>query len=153
MRENEHIFEFDDVRIEPSEFRAWKADVELAMEPKTFHVLLFLLENRGRLIEKTELLDAVWHDTFVTENAMTREIAKLRRALGDGPKEPKYIKTIHTRGYCFVAEVRESSGGENRRKRPPAGNGKPLTGARLAAACGLLALFAIIALAWWGFVR
>jgi DNA-binding winged helix-turn-helix (wHTH) protein len=61
-------------------------------------VLLFLIENQGRLIEKSELLDAVWQDTHVTENALTREIAQLRRLLGDDPKAPRYIQTVHTRG-------------------------------------------------------
>lgn len=103
--ENHNIFEFGDVRVEPSNFKIWKAGAELALEPKTFQVLLFLLENRGRLIEKNELLDAAWKDTFVTENAMTREIAKLRKALGDDSKTPKYIQTVHTQGYRFIAEV------------------------------------------------
>ncbi|MEO8071805.1 MAG: winged helix-turn-helix domain-containing protein [Acidobacteriota bacterium] len=107
MDKNHNIFEFGDVRVEPSKFKIWKAGAELALEPKTFQVLLFLLENRGRLVEKNELLDAVWQDTFVTENAMTREIAKLRKALGDDAKETKYIQTVHTRGYRFIAEVRE----------------------------------------------
>ncbi|MBA4124927.1 MAG: PD40 domain-containing protein [Acidobacteria bacterium] len=108
--ENHNVFEFDDVRVEPSKFKIWKAGAELALEPKTFQVLLFLLENRGRLIEKNELLDAVWKDTFVTENAMTREIAKLRKALGDDSKTPKYIQTVHTQGYRFIAEVTETDG-------------------------------------------
>lgn len=108
--ENHNIFEFGDVRVEPSKFKIWKVGAELALEPKTFQVLLFLLENRGRLIEKNELLDAVWKDTFVTENAMTREIAKLRKALGDDSKTPKYIQTVHTQGYRFIAEVTETDG-------------------------------------------
>lgn len=100
-------FRFDDVRIAPRAFRVWKAGHELALEPKAFKVLLYLIENRGRLVEKSELLDAVWKDTYVTENAMTREIAKLRKALGDDPKEARYIQTVHTRGYRFIAEVSE----------------------------------------------
>lgn len=104
---NHYIFQFDDVRVEPSNFKIWKGGAELAVEPKTFQVLLFLLENRERLIEKNELLDAVWKDTFVTENAMTREIGKLRRALGDDPKTAKYIQTVHTQGYRFIAETQE----------------------------------------------
>ncbi len=106
---NHNIFEFDDVRVKPSEFKIWKADRELSLEPKTYQVLLFLLENRGRLIEKNELLDAVWKDTFVTENAMTREIAKLRKILGDDPKTPRYIQTVHTQGYRFIAETEETN--------------------------------------------
>lgn len=116
---NHSIFEFDDVRVEPSKFKIWKAREELVLEPKTFQVLIFLLENRGRLIEKNELLEAVWKDTFVTENAMTREIAKLRKALADDPKTPKYIQTVHTQGYRFIAEVGEMNPTSEKKNESP----------------------------------
>ncbi len=100
-------FRFDDVRVEPQNFKVFKNNHEIQLEPKAFKLFLFLIENRGRLVEKNELLDAVWKDTFVTENALTREIAKLRKALGDDSKTPKYIQTVHTQGYRFIAEVSE----------------------------------------------
>lgn len=105
--ENDIIFSFGDVRVAPADFKIWKGDDELGLEPKAFQVLVYLLRNRGRLVEKSELLDGVWKDTFVTENALTREIAKLRKALGDDPKDARYIQTVHTRGYRLVAEVIE----------------------------------------------
>ena len=113
-------FQFDDVRVAPCAFKVWKAGRELALEPKTFNVLIYLIEHRERLVEKGELLDAVWKDTHVTENAMTREIAKLRKVLGDDPKGAKYIQTIHTRGYRFIAEVMEVSGARENGDEPPA---------------------------------
>ena len=76
------VFLFDDIQVEPGTFGVLKAGAEVQIEPKTFNVLLFLIENRGRLIEKDELLDALWKDTHVTENALTREIARLRKVLG-----------------------------------------------------------------------
>jgi DNA-binding winged helix-turn-helix (wHTH) protein/tetratricopeptide (TPR) repeat protein len=103
-------FLFDDVRVEPSTFRAFKAGQVIQLEPKTLRLLLFLIENRGRLIEKEEILDAIWPGTHVTENALTGEIGKLRKTLGDDPKAPKYIQTVHTRGYRFVAELAEANG-------------------------------------------
>jgi Tol biopolymer transport system component/DNA-binding winged helix-turn-helix (wHTH) protein len=112
--------QFDDVRVAPCAFKVWKAGRELALEPKTFNVLLYLIENRGRVIEKSELLETVWKDTFVTENAMTREIAKLRKALGDDPKEARYIQTVHTRGYRFIAEVVEIDGAKENGDKTPA---------------------------------
>ena len=120
MIEKSSIFAFDNVRVEPCAFKVWKDGSEVPLEPKTFSVLLFLMENRGRLVEKTELLDAVWKDTFVTENAMTREIAKLRKMLGDDPKEARYIQTVHTRGYRFIAEVTEIDGTRASEAEPPA---------------------------------
>jgi len=104
------IFLFDDVRVEPQTFKILKAGSAVPLEPKAFNVLLFLIENRGRLIEKGELLDAIWKETNVTENALTREITKLRKTLGDDPKAAKYIQTVHTRGYRFIAEVEVKNG-------------------------------------------
>jgi len=104
-------FEFDDVLVDLPNARAWKAQKSLAIEPKAFRLLVYLLENRGRLVEKDELLSAVWADTFVTENALTRSIAQLRKALGDTKGQAKYIETAPTRGYRFIAPVtvRENS--------------------------------------------
>ena len=94
---NSSVFLFDDIRVEPNTFRAFKAGQLVQLEPKALRLLLFLIENRDRLIEKEEILDAIWSGTHVTENALTREIGKLRKILGDDPKAPKYIQTVHTR--------------------------------------------------------
>src|SRR2546427_3763008 len=107
---NSSVFLFDDVRVEPGTFQAFKAGSAIQLEPKALRLLLFLIENRGRLIEKEEILDAIWNGANVTENALTREIGKLRKILGDDPKAPKYIQTVHTRGYRFIAEMAEANG-------------------------------------------
>ena len=83
------IYEFDDVRVDPAAFRVTKGGEPVPLEPKAFEVLLFLLENPGRLVEKRELLERVWPDAVVTESAMTRVIADLRRALGDAAREAR----------------------------------------------------------------
>ncbi len=107
MDDKSLIYQFDDVHVDLEKFEVVKAESRVRIEPKAFEVLVFLIENRGRLVEKKELLDAVWKDAFVTENAMTRIIAQLRKALGDDSKEAKYIETVPTRGYRFIAEVKE----------------------------------------------
>ena len=99
------ILQFDDFCVEPHTFKVFKAGVPLELEPKTFLLLSYLIENRHRLVEKREILDAIWKDVAVTENALTREIGKLRKSLGDDAKAAKYIQTIHTRGYRFIAPV------------------------------------------------
>src|SRR5688500_20317530 len=70
-------------------------------------VLHYLVENRGRLVSKEELIQAVWGETFVTDNALTRVIAQLRKALGDSAKQARYIETVPTQGYRFIAAVEE----------------------------------------------
>ena len=107
---NSAAFFFDDVRVEPATFQAFKAGNAIQLEPKALSLLLFLIENRGRLIEKEEILDTVWKGTHVTENALAREIGKLRKTLRDDPKASRYIQTVHTRGYRFIAEVKSGNG-------------------------------------------
>ena len=107
---NSSAFSFDDIRVEPATFRAFKAGQQIQLEPKALRLLLFLIENRDRAVEKEEILNTIWSGTYVTENALTREIAKLRKLLGDDPKAPKYIQTVHTLGYRFIAELDEKAG-------------------------------------------
>ena len=105
-------FLFDDIRVEPATFRVFKAGQAIQLEPKALKLLLFLIENRDRAVGKEEILNTVWNGTYVTENALTREIGKLRKLLGDDPKAPKYIETVHTLGYRFIAELDDASSEE-----------------------------------------
>jgi DNA-binding winged helix-turn-helix (wHTH) protein/tetratricopeptide (TPR) repeat protein len=77
----------------------------VAMEPQVFDVLAHLVCNRERVVPKTELLDEVWGDRFVSESALTSRIKFARRAVGDTGRDQRAIKTIHGRGYRFVAGV------------------------------------------------
>jgi adenylate cyclase len=99
------IYRFEDVLVDPDTFRVSKSGSAVPLEPKAFQVLVYLIANRGRVVDKSEILDAVWKESFVTQNAMTRVIARLRKALGDDPKQPRFIKTVQTRGYLFMPEV------------------------------------------------
>lgn len=75
------------------------------LEPKVFRLLIFLIENRHRVVTKDELVAEVWDGVAVTDSALTRSVVKLRRALGDDAKQPRYIGTIPTVGYRFLAEL------------------------------------------------
>src|SRR3954470_6070019 len=101
------IYEFDSFRVDPSAFRLLNDGSAVSIEPKALQLLVFLIENRGRLLEKQPILDAVWRDLSVTENALTREIAILRRTLSDDTRQPRFIETVPTRGYRFIANIRE----------------------------------------------
>jgi TolB-like protein/DNA-binding winged helix-turn-helix (wHTH) protein/Tfp pilus assembly protein PilF len=107
MTVNSVIFRFDNVTIESGEYRVLIDGESVTLEPKAFQVLVFLLERRGRLVPKDEILDSVWKDSFVTPNALTRTVAQIRRALGDGSRNSRYIETVPTRGYRFIANVEE----------------------------------------------
>jgi DNA-binding winged helix-turn-helix (wHTH) protein/Tfp pilus assembly protein PilF len=82
-----------------------RGDEELRLKPKAFDTLVHLVEQRGRLVRKQELLDVIWKDVYVTENALVQAIADVRQALGDSPSEPRFIKTVPRRGYMFIAPV------------------------------------------------
>ncbi|MFI5068418.1 MAG: winged helix-turn-helix domain-containing protein, partial [Streptosporangiales bacterium] len=106
MSRSRCVYRFDDVQVRTDLFRVEKSGQALPLEPKAIRVLVFLLENRDRAVSKDELLQAVWQDTFVTDNALTRVIAQLRKTLGDNAREARYIETVATLGYRFAAEVR-----------------------------------------------
>src|SRR5580658_807357 len=79
----------------------------LALPPKALEVLLFLIDNRGRVIEKSEFMQAVWPDSFVEEGNLSQNIFLLRKTLGDGQEGQRYILTVPGVGYRFVPEVIE----------------------------------------------
>ena len=104
----ECVFRFGDVEVREREFRLIKAGEVIPVEPKAFRVLLFLLHNPQKLITKEELLNAVWGETAVSENSLSRSIALLRRLLGEDSHEPRFIETVSTVGYRFVYPVEAS---------------------------------------------
>src|SRR3954454_18956712 len=99
------VFSFGDVEVREREFLLLKAGKAMPVEPKAFRVLLFLLRNPGKLVTKDEIFAAVWNDSFVSDNSLTRSVATLRRLLGDDAREPRYIATVQTVGYRFLCEV------------------------------------------------
>src|ERR1700723_510723 len=116
------VFLFDDVEVREREFSLTKAGKVLSIEPKAFRTLLFLLHNPQKLITKDELLHAIWGDTAVTEGSLTRCIWLLRSVLGDDIRSPRYLETLPTAGYRFVAPVEErvESNGSECAPPPPA---------------------------------
>lgn len=101
-----HIYEFGPFRLNPAEQQLLRDGREIHLEPKLFDLLLLLVRESGRLIEKAELFERIWPGTHVEEIALHRNIHDLRDALGDSARKPRYITTVPTRGYRFVAEVR-----------------------------------------------
>ena len=79
--------------------------VLIPLTPKVFTLLLTFLGDPGTLLTKDALLDAVWPNVTVEENSLTHAIAKLRKALGDGIHEHRFIVTVPGQGYRFVATV------------------------------------------------
>jgi predicted ATPase/DNA-binding winged helix-turn-helix (wHTH) protein len=93
------------VRIEAENEWAWCGARRLPLTPRAFAVLRHLVEHRGRLITKEELLTAVWRDAIVSDAALASGIRDLRKALGDSSHAPRYIQTVHRRGFRFIGPV------------------------------------------------
>ena len=98
-------YHFGNFVIDQNAWQLSHQDQAVHLEPTVLKLLIFLVENRDRMVLKRELLDTVWGDTFVSESALSKAVARLRKALGDDPHRPKYIETVHSLGYRFIAEV------------------------------------------------
>jgi Tol biopolymer transport system component/DNA-binding winged helix-turn-helix (wHTH) protein len=98
--------QFDTVTMDFEKLEIRKDGEVVEIEPRSFRVLAYLARNANRVVTKEELLQEVWSGAFVTDNALTRVIAQLRKALGDDARQARYIETVPTVGYKFVAEVR-----------------------------------------------
>jgi DNA-binding winged helix-turn-helix (wHTH) protein/TolB-like protein/Tfp pilus assembly protein PilF len=102
-----HFYEFADFRLDVTERVLWRDSETVALTPKVFDTLLFLVQNSGHILTKDELMQTLWPDSFVEESSLTQNISLLRRALGQNASESLFIETIPKRGYRFVSEVRE----------------------------------------------
>jgi len=96
---------FGRFRLDPPNERLWQGEQAVALRPKAFAVLKHLVERRGQLVTKQQLLDAVWPETFVTDAVLKDSIRQLREALGDEAAAPRYIETAHRRGYRFIGQL------------------------------------------------
>src|SRR6266852_6341108 len=92
----------------------------LNLTPKLLDLLFHLLDHSATLVTKEALLEALWPDANVTENALAQAMSELRQALGDDSASPTFIKTVARRGYRFIAPVTRAAGGEHPRTRTAA---------------------------------
>jgi DNA-binding winged helix-turn-helix (wHTH) protein len=83
----------------------------IRIEPRALALLCYLVEHRDRVVSKKELLDTVWDGGFVTEAALTTGLRTVRLAIGDTGRRQGFIRTVHGRGYQFVAATTESPTG------------------------------------------
>ena len=102
------VYRFGPFTLDAARRRLSRDGEAVLVPPKALDVLQVLLENRGRTVEKDDLMGRVWPDTIVEEANLTQSVFMLRRALGDEPSDPRYISTVARRGYRFVASASET---------------------------------------------
>ncbi len=98
-------FEFGPFRLDPAERTLLRDGAPVPLLPKSFDALLVLVRNGGRLLDKDFLLAEIWPDTHVEENNLAHAISDIRKALGEGPKDQRYVVTVPRRGYRFTAGI------------------------------------------------
>jgi TolB-like protein/DNA-binding winged helix-turn-helix (wHTH) protein len=101
------VYRFDDFLVDPKTWRLSRGGQDIHLEPVVLKLLIYLIENRERLVTRHELMDTVWGDTVISESALTKAVARLRKALGDDSATHRYLETVRSRGYRFIADVEE----------------------------------------------
>ena len=98
---------FGPFRLDTIVHQLFREDQPIVLSPKVFDLLLVLIANRHRVVEKADLLKQVWPDSFASDDSLIQAVSVVRRALGDDSANAEYIATIPKRGYRFIAPVLE----------------------------------------------
>jgi DNA-binding winged helix-turn-helix (wHTH) protein len=101
------MIEFPPYRLDLQAGRLWRGSQPIPLRPKAWALLCYLAERPGVLVRKDELHAAVWDDTVVSDDTLTRTLGELRQALGDNAQSPRIIETVHRRGFRFVGRSRQ----------------------------------------------
>ncbi|HEY8559169.1 MAG TPA: winged helix-turn-helix domain-containing protein [Pyrinomonadaceae bacterium] len=146
------VYEFGSFRLDPAQFVLLREGCVVPLTPKVFETLKILVENRGQIVEKDELLQKIWSDTIVEEASLAKNISVLRKVLSENGSGKSYIETVPKRGYRFTAPVRDAEI-ETAAEAPtetPAAPPQALTKKRFVWAAAFLLAFSILVFAgYW----
>ena len=106
------VYRFESFTVDVTRRRIFRDGEPIALTSKSLDTLLYLIRHQGTTVSKTDLMNAVWDDAVVEENNLTQQVSALRRALGERPRDHRFIVTVPGRGYCFVAEVSRGAAGD-----------------------------------------
>ncbi len=103
------VFQFNQITLDTDQYRLCRSGSPIAVEPQAFDLLVYLVENRDRVVTRDELLEKLWKGKVVTDAALGVTLKSARKSVGDSGHTQSIIKTIHGRGYQFIADVKEST--------------------------------------------
>src|SRR5689334_18137943 len=109
MKQRQTSYEFGPYLLDIAERQLLRSGIPLPLAPKVFDTLVVLVENYGKLLSKDALMCTLWPDSFVEEATLARNVSDLRKALGEGSGNDKYIETVPKVGYRFVSQVKSSA--------------------------------------------
>jgi TolB-like protein len=98
-------YQFDNFILDTERFQLMRYGEAVRTEPQVMELLIFLIENRGRMVSRIELNDSVWNGRVVSDSALSSRIKIARKVLGDDGRKQRYIRTIHKKGFTFTSEV------------------------------------------------
>ena len=110
------IYRFDQFVVDLGTRRLLRDGDEVHLSPKAFDLLRLLIDGRARALARRDLHDQLWPETHVEDTNLAGLVAEIRRALGDSPETPRYIRTMHRFGYWFIGDIEEAAAA-----LPPAG--------------------------------
>jgi len=99
------MIQFGEFNLDTKQARLFCQESEIALEPKLFELLILFINQPNTIISRQDILDHLWADSLVTDNAINKLVANLRKILSDEPKSPRYIQTVPKRGYRLICEV------------------------------------------------
>jgi len=102
-----HIYKFGPFRLDTKEHVLLRENEPVSLTLKSFRTLLVLVENSGHVVERSELLEQIWPNTFVEEANLTQQVFTLRKVLGSDQNGRQYIETVPKLGYRFAVPVHE----------------------------------------------
>ena len=111
-------FHFENICIDADNFRVEVDGKPVSTEPQVFDLIVYLIECRERLVSRKELLDTLWSGREVSDTSLSNHIKSARKVLGDNGRRQQIIKTIHGRGYQFIADVEEVAAGHRPEVKP-----------------------------------
>jgi TolB-like protein len=110
VRGNNVLFSFEDFVLDPERRELRASDIIVPIEPQVFDLLVYLVENRDRVVSKDDLIASVWGGRIVSDSTLDSRINRARKALGDSGKEQRLIRTIARKGVRFIGDVRPARG-------------------------------------------
>jgi TolB-like protein/Tfp pilus assembly protein PilF len=118
-------FAFDDHVLDVDRRELRRGDIRIAVEPQVFDLLVYLVQNRGRVVSKDDLIAAVWGGRSVSDSTLTSRINAARKAIGDSGEAQKWIRTVQRKGLRFVGEIHDQAGGSEVATGTPIGVAAP----------------------------
>ena len=144
-------YRFEDFELDTENYRLEKNGQEVHLQPRVLDFLAYLIANRGRLVTKAELVEAVWEGQVVSDSVFSRCAYELRKALRESSQEPRFLQTVHGKGFRFLGEVKEETSEVGVPSLPPPTPRRVVRNFHGQRGILVTLVLALLPLGWWFF--